>query len=37
MVKILFLIVWQTFDNSYCVYVFFDFYLFGFSLEICFP
>ena len=37
MVKILYLIVWETSDKSYCVYVFFDLYLFGFSLEICFP
>ena len=37
MAKILYLIVWETFDKSYCVYVSFDLYLFGFSLEICFP
>ena len=37
MAKILYLIVWETFDKSYCVYVSCDLYLFGFSLEICFP
>ena len=33
MVKILYLIVWETSDKSYCVYTFFDLYLFGFSLD----
>ena len=30
MVKILYLIMWETSDKSYCVYVPFDSYLFGF-------
>ena len=34
MVKILYLIMWETSDKSYCVYVPFDLYLFG--LEIYF-
>ena len=37
MVKTLYLIVWETSDKSYCVYVLLDLYLFGFSLEICVP
>ena len=37
MIKILYLVVWETFDKSSCVYVLFDLYLFGFVLEICFP
>ena len=37
MIKIIYLILWETFDKSCCVDVLFDLYLFGFSLEICFP
>ena len=33
MIKILYLIMWETSDKSYCVYVSFDLFLFGFCLD----